>query len=102
MFDGMSLAVRQYLLPKDNRHPEPPIPPNRVSLVAIKIRYLIQELIPVEVKVTVDKESGFDWQETSVTRPNSRIITEQVLKLVWEAGGDDKACIIFALMACRK
>jgi hypothetical protein len=21
---------------------------------------------------------------------------------VWEAGGDDKACIIFALMACRK
>jgi hypothetical protein len=24
------------------------------------------------------------------------------LKLVWEAGGDDKACIAFALMACRK
>ena len=37
-----------------------------------------------------------------MTRPHSRIITERVLKLVWEAGGDDKACIIFAIMACRK
>ena len=51
MFDGMGSRVRQYLLPKDNHHPEPPIPANRVSLVAIKIRYLIEELIPVEIKV---------------------------------------------------
>jgi len=50
MFDGTS-RIRRYLLPKDNQHPEPPIPPNRVSLVAIKIRYLIEELIPVEIKV---------------------------------------------------
>ena len=47
----MSSAVRQYLLPKDNHHPQPPIPAARVSLVAIKIRYLIVELISVEVKV---------------------------------------------------
>jgi hypothetical protein len=51
LFDGVSSAVRQYLLPKDTPHPEPPIPANRVSLVAIKIRYLIEELIPVEIKV---------------------------------------------------
>lgn len=52
MLDEMSSRVRQYLLPKDNHHPQPPIPPNRVSLVAIKIRYLIEELIPVEIKVS--------------------------------------------------
>jgi hypothetical protein len=55
MFDG----VRRYLLPKDNRHPEPPIHPNRVSLVAIKIRYLIEELIPVEIKVS-SQDCGAD------------------------------------------
>src|SRR5271167_1788556 len=41
-------------------------------------------------------------KESSITRPHSRVITERVLELVWDAGGDDKACIIFALMACRK
>ena len=44
-------AARQYLLPMNNHHPEPPIPAERVSVVAIKIRYLIEELISVEIKV---------------------------------------------------
>jgi hypothetical protein len=37
-----------------------------------------------------------------LTRPHSRVITDKVLALAWEAGGDDKACVIFALLACRK
>ena len=37
-----------------------------------------------------------------LTRPHSRVITDRVLSLAWEAGGDDKACVIFALLACRK
>ena len=49
--DGMSSAMREYLLPNYRTHPEPPIPPQRVSIVAIKIRYLIEELISVEIKV---------------------------------------------------
>lgn len=49
----MSSAVRQYLLPMDRHHSEPPIPPHEVSLVAIKVRYLIEELIPVEIKVVL-------------------------------------------------
>jgi hypothetical protein len=52
MLDEMSSAVRQYLLPKTNHHPEPPIPADKVSVVAIKIRYLIEELISVEIKVS--------------------------------------------------
>jgi len=57
MFDGTS-RIRRYLLPTDNQHPEPPIPLNRVSLVAIKVRYLIEELIPVEIKVRIPKGKG--------------------------------------------
>jgi hypothetical protein len=53
VFDGMSSAVRQYLLPMNNHQPEPPIPAERVSVVAIKIRFLIEELISVEIKVSV-------------------------------------------------
>jgi hypothetical protein len=56
MFDNVSSAVWQYLLPQNIHHPEPPIPPKRVSLVAIRIRYLIEELISVEVKV-MDKNA---------------------------------------------
>jgi hypothetical protein len=52
LFNDVLPAVREYLLPKDRHHPQPPIPPSRVSIVAIKIRYLIEELIPVEIKVT--------------------------------------------------
>jgi hypothetical protein len=37
-----------------------------------------------------------------LTRPHSRVITDKVLTLAWEAGGDDKACVIFALLTCRK
>jgi hypothetical protein len=61
MFDGMGSRVRQYLLPKDNHHPEPPIPANRVSLVTIKIRYLIEELIPVEIKVLSSLSRRTEW-----------------------------------------
>ena len=50
MLSDVPSAVREYLLPKDRHHAEPPIPPREVSLVAIKIRYLIEELIPVEIK----------------------------------------------------
>jgi len=52
MFGSVRSTVRQYLLPKDGPVPEPPIHPDRVSLVAIKIRYLIEELVPVEIKAS--------------------------------------------------
>jgi hypothetical protein len=54
MFDGVSSAVWEYLLPQNSHHPEPPIPPKQVSLVAIRIRYLIEELISAEIKVTLE------------------------------------------------
>ena len=60
MFDERSSAVWQYLLPQSNHHPEPPIPPNRVSLVAIRLRYLIEQLISAEIPVTRDVPQNTD------------------------------------------
>jgi hypothetical protein len=53
MFDRVPSGVWQHLLPHYNHHPEPSIPPVRVSLVAIRVRYLIEQLISVEVKVCI-------------------------------------------------
>ena len=41
----------EHLLPTHAFHPEPTIPALRVTKVAYKIRFLIEELINVEVKV---------------------------------------------------
>jgi hypothetical protein len=53
MFDRVPSGVWQHLLPHYNHHPEPSIPPVRVSLVAVRVRYLIEQLISVEVKVCI-------------------------------------------------
>ena len=53
MFDRVPSGVWQHLLPHYNHHPEPSIPPVRVSLVAVRVRYLIEQLISVEVKVGI-------------------------------------------------
>jgi hypothetical protein len=45
--------VWQHLLPHHAFQPEPLIPAVRVSLVAVRIRYLIEQLISVEVKVSL-------------------------------------------------
>ena len=49
--DRAASEVWQHILPHHAFQPEPLIPPVRVSLVAVRIRYLIEQLISVEVKV---------------------------------------------------
>jgi hypothetical protein len=51
MFASTRSAVWQHLLPSHSYHPEPSIPPVRVTQVVFRIRYLIEELINIEVKV---------------------------------------------------
>ena len=51
MFERTRSTVWQHLLPSHSHHPEPPIPPERVTVVASRIRHLVEELISVEVKV---------------------------------------------------
>jgi hypothetical protein len=47
----MESAVR-HLLPRTRFDPPEPVPAKRVSLVAIKLRYLVQELVSVEIKAS--------------------------------------------------
>jgi hypothetical protein len=51
MFSQTRATVWEHLLPTHAFHPEPTIPALRVTKVAFKIRFLIEELINVEVKV---------------------------------------------------
>jgi hypothetical protein len=43
---------RHFHLPWDHHRPEPPIPPARVTKVALKLRYLIEQLISLEINVS--------------------------------------------------
>lgn len=58
-------------------------PARKVTQVARKIRHLMVQLIPMQVK------------ETHITNPKSRIITDSVLKLVEFAAKDEPGCVSF-------
>jgi hypothetical protein len=56
--DSMANAVR-HLLPRSRFDVPEPIPSKRVSLVAVKLRYLIEQLVSVEIKVPPDSAAPF-------------------------------------------
>ncbi|CCX05149.1 hypothetical protein FPQ18DRAFT_402306 [Pyronema domesticum] len=67
------------------------IPPKRVTAVALRLKYLIEQTVPCELK------------ETQITRPHSEIITRNVVQLAREAGGhEDRACVVFCLLVCLR
>jgi len=102
MLDEMSSVIRHFLVHRHGSYVDPPISPKRVSMVAMKIRYLIEQLVPVEVKVISLPRRDFEFQPSWITQPHSRAVKKRVLRLVWEAGADDSACIVYALLICRK
>ncbi|ORY85602.1 hypothetical protein BCR37DRAFT_377292 [Protomyces lactucae-debilis] len=61
-----------------------------VTQIARKIRYLIQELLPIQVK------------ESHITNPKSRIVTEGVLDLCEKAGEELPGCVVFATLFCAQ
>ncbi|CAK7217671.1 Calcium channel yvc1 [Sporothrix bragantina] len=56
---------------------ESAIPPEEVTKIAVRLRYLIEECIPC------------DMEEDVVTRSHSTVITRKVVKAAKEAGGED-------------
>jgi hypothetical protein len=67
------------------------IPAIEVTKVAQRLKYLIEETIPVEL------------EEVRVTRPHSNVVTRKVIQLAKEAGGEEyKACVVFGLLVCKK
>ncbi|KAF3184038.1 hypothetical protein EYR41_010468 [Orbilia oligospora] len=60
-----------------------------VTLVAMRIKYLVEETIPCEL------------DEDQITRPHSAIINNNVIELARNAGGDEnKSCVIYCLLVC--
>ncbi|KAK6525738.1 hypothetical protein TWF281_010785 [Arthrobotrys megalospora] len=60
-----------------------------VTLVAMRIKYLVEETVPCELA------------EEQITKPHSAILTNEVIELARNAGGEEnKACVIYCLLVC--
>jgi hypothetical protein len=65
--------------------------PEEVTKVALRLRHLIEECVPVEL------------DESVVTVAHSRVITPKVITAAKEAGGSQhRACVVFALLVCKR
>jgi hypothetical protein len=74
-----------------DRIPPSPVPAREVTLIALRLKLQIEEVIPCEL------------DEERVTRPHSDIITPGVLATAKDAGGDEhRACVVFCLLMVKK
>ncbi|EMD86067.1 hypothetical protein COCC4DRAFT_202922 [Bipolaris maydis ATCC 48331] len=82
------------LLPTAHRErhmPPPPIDPKDVTIVALRLKHQIEQVIPCEL------------EEDQVTRAHSHIITDAVLKTAREAGAPEhSACVVYCLLHVKK
>lgn len=71
--------------------PPPNIPAKEVTKVALKLKYQIEQVIPIEL------------DEIKITKANSPVITPKVIKTAREAAGEDnKACVVYCLLVCKR
>lgn len=67
------------------------IPAPDVTKVALRLKYLIEEVIPCELK------------ESHITTPHGKIITKAVIKAAQAAGGKDfGACVVYCLLVNKR
>lgn len=67
------------------------IPAPDVTKVALRLKYLIEEVIPCELK------------ESHITTPHGKIITKGVIKAAQAAGGKDfGACVVYCLLVNKR
>lgn len=79
------------LLPTHTDELTSAIPSKEVTKVALRLKYQIEQVIPIEL------------DESKVTTANSSVITQQVIKTAKEAGGKDhKACVVYCLLVCKR
>ncbi|CAK7216256.1 Calcium channel yvc1 [Sporothrix eucalyptigena] len=70
---------------------ESAIPPEEVTKIAVRLRYLIEECIPCEM------------EEEVITRSHSQVITKGVVQAAREAGGEDYGdCVVYCLLICKR
>lgn len=80
------------LLPSNNDDlPAPAYPAREVTKVALRLKYQIEEVIPIELP------------EDKITAANSGVITQNVVQTAKEAGGKDyAACVVYCLLVCKR
>lgn len=84
--------------------PPPPVLPSRnhdvgssamsakeVTRVALRLKYLIEQIIPTEI------------EESKITASTDGIISNDVVQAALKAGdGDHQACVVYALLVCYR
>lgn len=71
--------------------PASAFPAKEVTKVALRLKYQIEEVIPIELS------------EEKITAANSAIITKQVIKTAKEAGGTEyAAAVVYCLLVCKR
>ncbi|KAL1857167.1 Calcium channel yvc1 [Paecilomyces lecythidis] len=69
----------------------PALPSKEVTKVALRLKHQIEQVIPCEL------------DEDLITKPNSRVITKDVIQTAREAGGDEyRACVVYCLLVCLR
>ncbi|KAI0164612.1 hypothetical protein GGR57DRAFT_205183 [Xylariaceae sp. FL1272] len=84
---------RRRLLPfhRDESSIHSAIEPVEVTKVALRLRYLIEESVPCEL------------EESKITQPHSKVITQSVIKAAKEAGGAEaKSCVVYCLLIAKR
>lgn len=83
---------RQRLLPSYvDESLQSAIPPVEVTKIALRLRLLVEEAVPVEL------DQGL------VTAPHSKVITKKVVTAAKEAGGrENRACVAYCLLVCKR
>ncbi|KHE84196.1 hypothetical protein GE21DRAFT_1209354 [Neurospora crassa] len=67
------------------------IPAETVTEIALRIRHLIEECVPLELPVE------------KITSPTSKIITKKVIKAAKEAGGKEhRSCVVYCLLVNKR
>ncbi|KAL4931047.1 putative potassium ion channel Yvc1 [Aspergillus undulatus] len=85
--------MRRHRLLPSHEGDETPVdhPAKEVTRLALRLKYQIEQVIPCEL----DKDS--------ITSPNSRIVTRDVVQTAMQAGGEHlRACVPFCLLVCLR
>ena len=67
------------------------IPPAEGTKVGLRLKYQIEQVIPCELE---------EWK---ITKANSPVITQKVVRTAKEAGGKDyQSCVVYCLLVCHR
>ncbi|KAI9807412.1 MAG: hypothetical protein M1833_000157 [Piccolia ochrophora] len=86
------LEETRHLLPTHREtHIPSAIAAKEVTKIALRLRYLIEQVVPCELE---------EWK---ITKANSPVVTRRVELAAKEAGGSEhRACVVYCLLVCKR